>query len=111
MAAPAGASSAPGAGAGDPLQPPGYTLGSARNPAPAYPQRARTLGQEGTVVLSVRVSPDGTAEQVTVARSSGSGILDRAAARTVEGWRFRPATRAGIPVSATARVTIRFVLR
>jgi len=96
---------------GDPGLAPGYTLGSAWNPAPAYPQRARTLGQEGTVVLSVRVSADGAADQVTVARSSGYGLLDRAAARTVEGWRFRPARQAGVPISATARVTIRFVLR
>ncbi|KAA5604457.1 energy transducer TonB [Roseospira marina] len=107
----AGAQGALAAGSGDPHHPPGYTLGSARNPAPTYPQQARRLGQEGTVVLSVRVLPDGAADQVTITRSSGYGLLDRAAARTVEGWRFRPARRAGIPVSATARVTIRFVLR
>ncbi|MBB4266504.1 energy transducer TonB [Roseospira visakhapatnamensis] len=99
-----------GSGSGS-TRAPGYVLGSARNPAPPYPEQARRRGHEGTVLLTARVSAEGRVLGVSVARSSGHGSLDRAARRAVRGWRFQPATRAGVPVSGTARVTIRFVLR
>jgi len=97
------------AGAGD--QAPLYVLGSRHTPAPRYPEDARRRGHEGTVVLSVRVAADGTVIDLRVFRSSGHGTLDRAARGTVRGWRFHPATRAGVPVRGQARVAIRFALR
>ncbi|MCA9320127.1 MAG: TonB family protein, partial [Planctomycetes bacterium] len=40
--------------------------------------------------------------------SSGHEILDRAAQRCVEGWRFLPATRDGVRVPDLVRIPIRF---
>lgn len=48
-----------------------------------YPEAARRRGIEGTVWLSARVSRKGDVLQAEVAQSSGSDLLDRAAARLI----------------------------
>ena len=80
------------------------------NPAPAYPDVARRLRQEGTVQLRVLVSPSGSASAVSIASSSGVASLDQAALRAVRRWRFKPAQRDGLAVAATVQVPIRFEL-
>jgi protein TonB len=95
-----------GAGSGAAIGAPGYRL----NPKPEYPSLARERGFEGTVLLRVRVLPDGTAGEVAVERSSGHEILDGAALRAVKLWLFSPATRNGIPVPAWVTVPVRFSL-
>lgn len=75
---------------------------------PAYPILAARRGWTGTVVLLVEVSADGSVDQVTVETSSGYAILDDAAVRAVEQWRFAPAMLAGSPAQATVRKPIRF---
>ncbi|MGC2854993.1 energy transducer TonB [Novispirillum sp. DQ9] len=81
------------------------------NAVPAYPRSARLAGQEGRVVLRVRVSAAGAAESVHVVTSSGADALDAAATRAVRGWRFRPATRGGAAVSGEVEVPVVFRLR
>ncbi|WP_019625110.1 energy transducer TonB [Thioalkalivibrio sp. ALJT] len=49
-----------------------------------YPDDARRRGLSGTLVLSVRLDPEGELLDVQVARSSGEPILDQAAIRIVE---------------------------
>ncbi|QKT02684.1 TonB family protein [Ectothiorhodospiraceae bacterium 2226] len=44
-----------------------------------YPPLAQRNGWEGTVVLGFRVSEDGAIEEIVIARTSGHGLLDRAA--------------------------------
>lgn len=80
------------------------------NPAPPYPPMSRRMGEEGRVVLRVRVSAAGTAEQVEIRTSSGSSRLDESARRTVRAWRFIPAKRGGIPVESWVLVPIHFRL-
>lgn len=80
------------------------------NPAPPYPPMSRRMGEEGRVVLRVRVSAAGTAEQVEIRTSSGSSRLDESARRTVRAWKFIPAKRGGIPVESWVLVPIHFRL-
>lgn len=61
------------------------------NPPPEYPEIARELGQEGTVLLKVKVSASGLVLQVSVHRSSGHNTLDTAAINAVRHWKFVPA--------------------
>lgn len=68
-------------------------------------------GAEGTVTLRALISADGSLRSVDVTVSSGSPVLDRAAAETVRGWRFSPATRDGVPTDAFAILRIRYVVR
>lgn len=112
--APAASSAAPGpAPAATPAAVPmGPTLAAAplNSPQPHYPATARRRGQQGRVVLSVRVSPAGTPEAVVLVASSGVEALDEAARDAVRGWRFRPALDKGVAVAATVEVPVRFRL-
>ncbi|WP_371378607.1 energy transducer TonB [Sporomusa aerivorans] len=58
---------------------------------PPYPEQARQRGTEGTVVLRIEILTNGQAGQVSVHRSSGSELLDEAAATAARRWRFVPA--------------------
>lgn len=53
-----------------------------------YPPRARRNGWEGTVVLDVRVAPDGTCAEASILTSSGHDVLDKAALRMIRSARF-----------------------
>ena len=73
--------------------------------------QARQAALEGMVVLAVLVRSDGSAGEVRVKTTSGDQMLDAAAARAAGTWRFRPATRDGIPVEAWAIIPVRFVVQ
>jgi protein TonB len=77
---------------------------------PTYPADARARNEEGRVVLEVQVSAAGLAVEVTVAQSSGSASLDRAATNGVRRAHFQPARQGGLPIDGRARVTVVFRL-
>ena len=81
-----------------------------RNRPPVYPWLARMQAWEGTVVLQVRVEPDGRASQVKILNSSGHPALDQAAQQTVSQWEFLPAQRGGRSVGSLVKVPVRFRL-
>ena len=89
---------------------PRFSARGLANPAPRYPYLARLRGQEGRVILRVRVSPAGRAESVSIIRSSGHRLLDVAAAEVVEKWRFIPAYRGGGSLASSVDVPITFKL-
>jgi protein TonB len=77
---------------------------------PPYPRRARMMGWEGTVVLRVIVSADGTVAEVAIHRSSGYPLLDQAAVMAARSRRFVPARDGGFTTSSVAEMPVRFVL-
>jgi protein TonB len=81
-----------------------------QNPHPEYPTISRRLGEEGRVLLRVRVTADGRAAAVDVDKSSSFTRLDDAALRGVARWRFVPARRGDEAVEATVIVPIVFRL-
>ena len=78
------------------------------NPAPAYPAQSRRLKEEGTVLLLVRVSAEGTPLSVEIRNSSGFERLDEAGLQAVRQWRFVPAKRGSDNVAASVLVPIQF---
>jgi protein TonB len=80
------------------------------NPAPTYPVFSRRNREQGTVLLNVRVSAQGQAEQVQLKRSSGFSRLDEAALAAVQQWRFVPARRGEATVAASVVVPVTFRL-
>lgn len=81
------------------------------NPPPVYPRVARRRNYQGTVLLDVRVTAEGTVAEVKVARSSGYSVLDRSALNSVRNWRFEPARRGSRPFETWVQVPVRFELQ
>jgi protein TonB len=65
---------------------------------PTYPRQALLYGQQGVVMLRLKISADGTVVDRSVEKSSGYPLLDEAALSDCCRCRFRPATRDGKPV-------------
>ncbi|HYC41663.1 MAG TPA: energy transducer TonB [Noviherbaspirillum sp.] len=84
---------------------------AATNRTPPYPRISLSNGEEGTVVLRVLVTAEGTAGAVEVKASSGHTLLDESARKTVVTWRFKPATVDGRPVPEWYQVPIPFKLQ
>ncbi len=81
-----------------------------QNPKPMYPPMSRRLGEEGKVVLRVRVSVQGASLGVEIKQSSGFPRLDEAARVAVEKWRFVPARQGGEAIESSVLVPLHFTL-
>lgn len=81
-----------------------------QNPKPNYPALSRRLGEEGKVLLKVRVGSDGKPLAVDLEKSSDFERLDNAARQVVQNWRFVPAKRGDEAIEATVIVPIAFRL-
>jgi protein TonB len=79
-------------------------------PVPSYPRRARRRGWEGIVDLRLRIDGAGRVSTVTVARSSGFGVLDDAAATAARRSRFQIRSREGMSGAVWGRMRYRFEL-
>ena len=93
------------------IEPPQYNSAYLSNPPPSYPPLAKRLGIEGRAMIRVMVDPSGKPEQIELAQSSGSTVLDRAALTAVRQWTFIPARQGTEAVSAWVKVPIRFHLQ
>lgn len=87
---------------------PSFDASYLRNPAPEYPAAAKRRRMQGTVLLSVTVSPTGDALSVRLKKSSGFAPLDLAAESAVKRWQFVPAKRGETPVTAQVVVPVEF---
>jgi len=73
-----------------------------------YPEEAAQEDVTGSVRLKVIVDRRGRIEDTIVVRSSGDDRLDAAAEEAVRRWRYRPARRAGRPVTGVDYEVIDF---
>ena len=81
-----------------------------KTPDPEYTEQARQAKIEGRVFLYVIVAPDGTTENIKVARSLDPG-LNRKAVEAVREWKFKPGMYDGKPVAVHVNVEVNFRLR
>ncbi|MCU1285444.1 MAG: peptidoglycan-binding protein [Acidobacteriales bacterium] len=84
---------------------PGHVI---QNPKPTYPDEAKRLGIEGSVVLTAVITKDGKVKQVR--RVSGDARLANAAEEAVRHWKYDPYTLNGEPIEANTSITIKFTL-
>jgi protein TonB len=75
---------------------------------PEYPAIAVNAQIEGMVILEATVDDDGTVKDARVLRSHG--VLDAAAVRAVEQWRYEPLLLNGQPTPFILTVTVSFSL-
>lgn len=111
VAAPAAeAAPRPAPPAGGPVSAARFDAAYLQNPRPNYPPMSRRLGEEGKVLLRVRVTAEGLAAAVDLEKSSNFERLDEAARQAVARWRFVPAKRGEEAIEASVIVPIVFRL-
>ena len=75
-------------------------------PRPPYPQEARShrIAGSGVCVVSVD-SASGSVANVSMARSTGSPLLDKSVLDTVRTWKFKPGTVSKVSVPVEFKTT------
>jgi TonB family protein len=77
-------------------------------PPPLYDDDARAAKYQGTIELSVVVTPDGRSDSILVLQGAPF-LLNKQAVEAVQKWKFKPAEKDGKPVRV--RVPIEITLR
>ncbi len=83
---------------------------SYHNPAPLYPDGAQIAGEQGDVLLEIKVTANGYPREIRVKQSSGFQDLDDAAIQTTAGWRYVPAVVDGDTATTWTTVKIHYQL-
>ena len=78
-------------------------------PEPEYSEQARKKKINGTVLLSLTVTVDGTTRDIKVVKGVGYG-LDEKAVAAVSRWKFSPALKDGQPIEKEITVEVAFRL-
>jgi periplasmic protein TonB len=79
-------------------------------PTPQYSDEARKAKYQGTVVLQVTITTDGRAINISVVKSPGLGLEEKAV-EAVKGWKFKPAVGpSGKPVATIVPIEVTFRL-
>lgn len=77
---------------------------------PDYPARELRDGIEGTVTVRVLIGADGRVGTVELVRTDSPGFYAATERHARARWRFRPATRDGVPVEEWQTLTVRFTI-
>jgi TonB family protein len=76
-------------------------------PAPVYDGDARAAKYQGTIELSVVVTPDGRSDSILVLKGAPFS-LNKQAVEAVQKWKFKPAEKEGKPVRVRVPIEITF---
>ena len=82
----------------------------ARDFQPVYPNEERRAGREGVVTLKVLIGTDGRVREVARIAAASDAFWRVTQDRALAKWRFRPATRDGVPYETWKTMTVRFRL-
>jgi len=77
---------------------------------PIYPRQSIERDEEGIVLVRAFVDPSGAPQRVVIHKGSGFALLDEAALKAVQGWRFEPMMREGRATASWVQVPVRFRL-
>jgi TonB family protein len=71
------------------------------SPGAGYPEEAQKTNATGSGLYELQIDKAGKTAAVTIIKSSGSAVLDKAATASFRKWRFKPAVfrSVRIPVS------------
>lgn len=71
-----------------------------RRVAPDFPPGAHHFGVEGVLIVNVIVRTDGTATAPYIRKTLPAPTLSYVALEAIRKWKFRPATKGGVPIEA-----------
>jgi protein TonB len=89
---------------------PGTDSRYARFFQPPYPASEIRAGREGTATVRVLIGTDGRVKAVEKVRATSDAFYEATRSQALGKWRFRAATRGGVPEEAWKVMTVRFVL-
>lgn len=75
---------------------------------PPYPASELRAGTEGNLSARVLIGVDGRVKAIEILRSPSDGLSAATRRHALARWRFKPATRDGIPVESWKVMTLRF---
>lgn len=75
---------------------------------PKFPRGARSSGAEGTLVVSVLITREGTITAPVVLEPLPAPTLSYAALEALRQWRYKPATRDGEPIEVRFDLSVTF---
>jgi len=75
-----------------------------------YPQQARTMGVEGTVIVVFTINSDGSVSDAEILRGIGAGADEEAMRVVSESPKWSPAEQKGKVVNSRMRLPVRFKL-
>jgi protein TonB len=78
-------------------------------PSPEYSKAGRKAKVQGVATMWVSISAEGEVQEVTLDKKLGYG-LDEEAVKAVKKWKFRPASREGVPVAERVMLEVNFRL-
>jgi protein TonB len=77
---------------------------------PPYPASEIRAGNEGRVVVRVLIGTDGRVKQVERVSATNDAFFAAAERQALTKWRFRPATKDGVPIEQWKQMSLRFQL-
>jgi protein TonB len=77
---------------------------------PPYPAEESRAGKAGRVTLRVLVGVDGRVKDVEKVSAASDAFWDATRRQALSKWRFKPATRDGVPYEAWKVMNVSFVL-
>lgn len=75
---------------------------------PPYPPEEQRAGNSGRVVLRVLVGTDGRVKQVEKVSAASDAFFAAAQRQALGKWRFKPATKDGVPIEQWKVMSLRF---
>lgn len=75
---------------------------------PPYPPAEIRRGTEGLVTARVLIGADGRVKAIDIVKSPSDGLSEATRKQALARWRFKPATRDGVPVEGWKTMTLRF---
>jgi protein TonB len=75
---------------------------------PPYPPAAIRRGTEGNVTARVLIGADGRVKAIDIVKSPSDDLSEATRKQALARWRFKPATRDGVPVEGWKTMTLRF---
>ncbi|MGH6612889.1 TonB family protein [Sphingomonas sp.] len=77
---------------------------------PTYPAGERRAGNEGRVTVRVLIGADGRVKQVIKVSAASDAFFEVTERQALSKWRFKPATRDGVPQESWQTLSVSFVL-